>query len=165
MAMVASLFVLIERLKSEKRGLRKKAVSDLKKKLSEEPDKRHFIRGLTVVTVSPGWFTPAPLCVVWLLCVVFFFHRYKQLNTPFSNLVCASKKIIKSTIACTEVKSSPWRWSTACPLIYFLPLNIGNFIWRHAFIRSVWIFVILYNKYTFQPRPSKNESVCLSVIS
>ena len=47
----SSVFVCPDRT-TEDRKLRKQAVTDLKKRLTDEPNKRHFIRGFKVVTAS-----------------------------------------------------------------------------------------------------------------
>ena len=49
----SSVYICPDRTPEERR-MRQEAVTDLKKRLEDEPDKRHFIRGLKVVTVSAG---------------------------------------------------------------------------------------------------------------
>ena len=48
-----SVFICPDR-SPEERKMRHEAVMDLKRRLNDEPNKRHFIRGLKVVTVSEG---------------------------------------------------------------------------------------------------------------
>ena len=47
----SSVFICPDRT-TEDRKLRKQAVIDLKKRLIDEPNKRHFIRGFKVITAS-----------------------------------------------------------------------------------------------------------------
>ena len=48
-----SVFIRPDRSPEEPK-MRHETVMDLKKRLNDEPNKRHFIRGLKVVTVSEG---------------------------------------------------------------------------------------------------------------